>query len=120
MSRERIEEIVRLINEGGYDNPVVEEKLALLAERLSRTKGKKQYGYLKADLKAIVCSIVDELAKDERIAELYDLWYEQKEETLKTYQSTMPDRVPLSQNEEFKSIRNAVINEAMTSSAARI
>ena len=113
VSRERIEEIVRLINEGGYDNPVVEEKLALLAERLSRTKGKKQYGYLKADVKAIVCSIVDELAKDERIAELYDLWYEQKEETLKTYQSTMPDRVPLSQNEEFKSIRNAVINEAM-------
>ena len=113
VSRERIEEIVRLINEGGYDNPVVEEKLALLAERLSRTKGKKQYGYLKSDVKAIVCSIVDELAKDERIAELYDLWYEQKEETIKTYQSTMPDRVPLSQNEEFKSIRNAVINEAM-------
>lgn len=60
VSRERIEEIVRLINEGGYDNPVVEEKLALLAERLSRTKGKKQYGYLKSDVKAIVCSIVAE------------------------------------------------------------
>ena len=54
VSRERIEEIVCLINEGGYDNPVVEEKLALLAERLSRTKGKKQYGYLKSDVKAIV------------------------------------------------------------------
>lgn len=112
-SRERIAEIVRQINEGSYDNPVVEEKLALLAERLSRTKGKKQYGYLKADVKAIVCSIVDELAKDERLAELYDLWYEQKEETLKTYQSTMPERIPLSQNEEFKPIRNAVIDEAM-------
>ena len=113
VSRERIAEIVRQINEGSYDNPVVEEKLALLAQRLSRTKGKKQYGYLKADVKAIVCSIVDELAKDERLAELYELWYEQKEETLKTYQSTMPDRVPLSQNEEFKPIRNAVIAEAM-------
>ena len=113
VSRERIAEIVRLINEGGYDNPVVEEKLALLAERLSRTKGKKKYGYLKADVKAIVCSIVDEIAKDERIAELYELWYEQKEETLKTYQSTMPDRIPLSQNDEFKTIRNAVIDEAM-------
>ena len=113
VSRERIAEIVRQINEGSYDNPVVEEKLALLAQRLSRTKGKKQYGYLKADVKAIVCSIVDELAKDERLAELYDLWYEQKEETLKTYQSTMPDRVSLSQNEEFKPIRNAVINETM-------
>ena len=57
--------------------------------------------------------IVDELAKDEKIAKLYDLWYEQKENVLKTYTQTMPDRIPLSQNEEFKSIRNAVINEAM-------
>lgn len=113
VSRERIAEIVRRINEGGYDNPIVEDKLVLLAKRLSRTKGKKQYGYLKADVKAIVCSIVDELAKDERLTELYDLWYEQKEETIKTYQSAMPDRVPLSQNEEFKPIRNAVIAEAM-------
>ena len=113
VSRERIAEIVRQMGEDSYDNPVVEEKLALLAERLSRTKGQKKYGYLKADVKAIVCSIVDELAKDERIAELYDLWYEQKEETLKTYQSTMPERIPLSQNEEFKPIRNAVIAEAM-------
>ena len=113
VSRERIEELVRQINEGGYDNPMVEEKLALLAKRLSRTKGKKQYGYLKADVKAIVCSIVDELAKHERIAELYNLWYEQKEETLKTYQNTMSPRIPLSQNEEFKSVYNAVIKEAM-------
>lgn len=29
--------------------------------------------------------IVDELAADERIASLYDLWYEQKEEILRTY-----------------------------------
>lgn len=113
VSSERIEEIVRQINEGNYDNPAVEEKLSELAYRLSRTKGKKQYGYLKADVKAIVCSIVDELAKDERLAELYDLWYKQKEEMLKTYKSTMPERIPLSQNEEFKSIRNAVIKEAM-------
>lgn len=113
ISRERIEEIVRQINEGRYDNPAVEERLYELAYRLSKTKGKKQYGYLKADVKAIVCSIVDEIAKDERLAEIYDLWYKQNEETLKTYKSTIPERIPLSQNEEFKSIRNAVIKEAM-------
>jgi hypothetical protein len=84
-----------------------------LARRLSRTKGKKVYGYLKADVKSIVDSIVDELATDKRIAALYDLWYQQREKVLRTYNSNLPDRVPLSQNKEFKSIKNAVIQTAM-------
>lgn len=108
-----IAEIVRRINEEGYENPQLEEKLLHLAKRLSNTKGKKQYGYLKADVKALVCSIVDEIAKDERIAMLYDLWYEQREEVIKTYTQEMPARVPLSQNTEFKSVRNAVVREAV-------
>ena len=32
---------------------------------------------------------------------------------LRTYTDTFPDRVPLEQNKEFKSIRNAVIQEAL-------
>lgn len=49
-----------------------------------------------------------------RIAKLYDLWYEQKENILKTYTQTMPERIPLSQNEELGSIRNAIVTEAFT------
>ena len=56
---------------------------------------------------------MDELAKDSRIAALYDLWYEQREEVVRTYTDAMPERVPLSRNKEFKSVRNAVIQEAM-------
>lgn len=117
--REKLAEIIEKINSDSYENPLVEEKLTELTNRLSRTKGKKQYGYLKADVKAIVCSIVDEIAKDKRISELYDLWYEQREEIIKTYTKTMPQRELLSQNTEFKSIRNAVINEAMNMLNAR-
>lgn len=112
-SREKIKEIVSKINTGTYDNPKLEELLVSLANRLSKTSGKKVYGYLKADVKAIVDSIVDELSTDERISALYDLWYEQREEVIKTYTQEMPERIPLSQNKEFKSIRNAVIQEAM-------
>lgn len=112
-SREVIREMVEKINTGIYDNPAMEEQLVKLAERLSRTGGKKVYGYLKADVKAMIDSIVEELAGDERIAALYDLWYEQREEVLKTYTQEMPKRIPLSQNKEFKSIKNAVIQEAM-------
>ncbi len=116
-SREILREITKKINTGIYDNPTMEQQLIKLADRLSRTGGKKVYGYLKADVKAIVDSIVEELAGDERIAALYDLWYEQWEEVLKTYTQEMPKRIPLSQNKEFKSIKNAVIQEAMNLAA---
>lgn len=91
----------------------LQEKLLRLAERLSKTKGKKVYGYLKADVKALVRCVVDELEKDARIAELYALWYEQREQVIRTYTETLPERIPLSQNDEFKYIRNAVIQAAM-------
>ena len=110
---ERVAEIVEQINAGNYRNEKTEDLLRKLSERLAHTSGKKQYGYLKSDLKAIVDQIVIELAKDERIQTLYDLWYEQREDVLRTYTDTFPERIPLEQNKEFRSIRNAVIQEAM-------
>lgn len=111
--RESISDIVAQINAGEYQNPRIEELLIRLSDRLFRTTGKKVYGYLKSDVKAIVDQIVAELAGDENIRKLYDLWYEQREDVLRTYTDTFPDRVPLEQNREFKSIRNAVIQEAL-------
>lgn len=119
-SREVIEEIISKINSGVYDNPKLEEMLLSLADILSKTSGKKVYGYLKADVKSIIDSIVDELADDERISALYDLWYEQRESVIKTYTNELPERVLLSQNKEFKSIKNAVIQEAMNIVTDRI
>lgn len=112
-SREAIAEIISIINSGIYVNPELEEMLLTLADRLSKTSGKKIYGYLKADVKAIIDSIVDEIADDERISVLYDLWYEQRENVIRTYTDELSERVPLSQNKEFKSIKNVVIQEAM-------
>lgn len=111
--RERVSEIVAKINAGEYLNPRIEELLVQLSDRLSRTTGKKVYGYLKSDVKAIVNQIVAELAENENIRELYDLWYEQRENVLRTYTDHFPERVPLEQNKEFKSIRNAVIQEVL-------
>ena len=111
--RESISDIVAQINAGTYQNPRIEELLIQLADRLSRTTGKKVYGYLKSDVKAIVDQIVAELAGDENIQKLYNLWYEQREDVLHTYTDTFPERIPLEQNKEFKSIRNAVIQEAL-------
>lgn len=112
-SKDVLAEIISQINADEYSNPHMEELLLELARKLSRTKGKKVYGYLKADVKTIVDSIADELAEDKRIAALYDLWYKQRENVLRTYNSSLPERIPLSQNKEFKAIKNAIIQAAM-------
>lgn len=112
-AKDIVEDLVANINCEIYVSASIQHKLLELADRLSQTKGKKVYGYLKLDVKAIVDSIVDELSNDDRIKKLYDLWYEQKENTIRTYTDEMPQRIPLVDNKEFKSIKNAIIKEAM-------
>lgn len=112
-SSQLIAEIVEKVNSGAYDNPKVEGMLKELADHLYHTSGKKQYGYLKSNVKAIVNRIVTELSADKRIAALYDLWYEQRENVLGIYTQDLPKRIPLADNPEFKTVRNAIIEEAM-------
>ena len=112
-SRDRITEIVDAINHGSFDNPQMQMMLVQLADRLAKAKGKKQYGYLNASTKKLVDSIVAELAGDSRIRELYSLWYQQKEDVLRTYTNKMPERIPLEREKEFRTIRNAVVQAAL-------
>ena len=112
-SKDIMDKINSEINSGVYDNPLLEEKLLQLSKRLSRTSGKTVYGYLKSDVKSLIDSIVDLIADDERVSKLYDLWYENKLNIIRTYTDEMPDKIPLSQNKEFKSIKNMVITQAM-------
>ena len=112
-SRELLEKIVQQINAGGYENKKAEQLLTELAKKMESYSGKAIYGYLNDKMKNLVDAIVDEIASDERISTLYDLWYEKKESILKTYTDILPERVPLSKNPEFKTIRNAVIKEVL-------
>lgn len=108
-----LDDILMRIENGSYSNPIIEQKLLDLSLRLANTQAKKVYGYLQKDVKQLIDSIVDELAKDERIANLYEFWYEKKFEILKTYTNELPPKIPLSENKEFKSIKNEIIREAM-------
>ena len=112
IANELIKEILERAEGQNFESDSIEQKLVLLAEKLKKTKGKKVYGYLSKDIKDLVDSIVDELAKDETIADLYDLWYEKKYEILGMYSSRHPPKIPLSENKEFRSIKNSIINEA--------
>ena len=112
IANELIKEILERAEGQNFESDSIEQKLVLLAEKLKKTKGKKVYGYLNKDIKDLVDSIVDELAKDETIADLYDLWYEKKYEILGMYSTRRPPKIPLSENKEFRSIKNSIINEA--------
>ena len=108
-----LNEVINQMQSGTVQNKHIEELLQYLADRLRFLSGKKQYGYLKADLKAVVDEVVDELAKDPRVAAAYNLWYELREDVLRTYKDNLPERLPLSGQKEFKRIKNLVILEAV-------
>lgn len=111
-SREVLMQLISEMKNGMVQNNKIEEKLIKFAERLQFTKGKRQYGYLQPQLKGMVDDIVDELSKDERISKAYNLWYEMRNEVLHSYMDSLPEPLPLSQQKEFKSIKNMIIKEA--------
>ena len=112
-SQKILRQLIQQMQDGTLSNERIELLMMELSRQLRSTSGKKQYGYLKPSVKSLVDEIVDELERDERIAAAYNLWYEMREEVLRTYKDDLPERIPLSQQKEFKRIKNIVIQEAV-------
>ncbi len=108
-----LRQLIQQMRDDALSNERMGQLMVELARQLRHTSGKKQYGYLKPQLKSLVDEIVDELERDERVAAAYSLWYEMREEVLRTYKDDLPERIPLSQQKEFKRIKNIVIQEAV-------
>ena len=113
VARETMQEQIRKLQAGTLSSPEIEAQLLRLSKELDSVKGKKVYGYLRPELKAVVDEIVDKLAEDPRVSAAYDQWYQLREEVLHTYKNDLPNRLPLSQQPELKQLRNMVIREAM-------
>ena len=90
----------------------IQKKMLELALELRTVTGKKQYGYLKKPLKDKADSIVDELEKLPEVAAYYAVWNDLRD-TLEGYYKSKPrQHNPLSQQKEFRAIKNAIIQEA--------
>lgn len=116
LQQEAEEQMASLIGQmaaGTLQSDKLELLVADLAQRLREVSGKKVYGYLPPRVKRIVDEIVDELAKDERVSSAYALWQDLREQLCIDYNQTPPQRVPLSQQKEFKTVRNMVIRETL-------
>ena len=110
---EVMDSLIQKMQDGEISNQKLELLITELAERLQNYSGKKVYGYLPPATKRIVDAIVDELASDERVAEAYSLWQDMRDEVFSFYSKAKPARVPLSQQKEFKPVRNMVIREVI-------
>lgn len=109
---DEIEELAEKIRTGLVKNGAFVLKFVALAKHLQSVSGKKVYGYLPKSVKKEVCELVDQLEQDEGIARMYELWYQAKCAVHNTYTDNDPIKKPLSQEEAFKPIRNAMIREA--------
>lgn len=111
--RIRIAEINREIQSGSFSvSEALVQKLEELSLSLENHKGKKVYGYLSKKNKDMVDEIVKLVARDKKIAELYDLWYRLQCENYRNYTDQIPEKIPLESNKEFKSLRNFVVRSA--------
>ena len=111
-ARETMRRIVDRLE--SVENPpeLIQKKLLELALELRTVSGKKQYGYLKKPLKDKVDEIVDELEKLPEIAAYYSVWNDLRDNLEGYYKSKPRQHNPLSQQKEFRAIKNAIIQEA--------
>ena len=111
-AREVMRELVDRMESVSAQPASIQQKLLELALELRTVSGKKQYGYLKKSLKDKVDEIVDELEKLPEVAAYYAVWNDLRD-TLEGYYKNRPrQHNPLSQQKEFRAIKNAIVQEA--------
>lgn len=111
-ARETMRQIVDRIEHIAEPPLSIQQKLLELANELASVSGKKQYGYLKKPLKEMVDSIVDELETIPEVAAYYAAWNGLRDTLEGYYKSTPRHHNPLSQQKEFRAIKNAIVQAA--------
>ena len=98
---------------GICEHPEAERLMLTLASELKTVKGKKQYGYLPQRIKKQVDEIVDQMARLPSVQACYEKWWALQQEVNEFYSGKPLNKVPLSQQKEFRAIHNAVVQMAV-------
>lgn len=113
VSKTEFKSIVRKVQQGGFENPQLENLIRKLYSQLQNVKGKKVYGYLPQEVKETVNSIFSELAKDDNIRQLYEKWCSLESLKYKTYTQKEKELPPLVDNKVFQPVRNMIIRTVL-------
>ena len=90
-------------------SPEVIQLVSKLSAQLNEHKGKKYYAFLKPQVKQTVDEIFSQLAENEKIKKMYELWCEVEQTKHDTYSSAKISFPPLTDNAQFKSVKNMII-----------
>ena len=111
-AREEMKSLAQEMRTSLGSHPEMETLMITLAAQLESVKGKKKYGYLPKAVKKTVDEIVDLMEQLPVIDECYQTWWKFQCQVEDFYSEKKRQRPPLSQQKEFRSIKNAVIQEA--------
>ena len=92
--------------------PEVEKLMQTLSAQLETVKGKKSYSYLPKSVKKTVDEVVDRLEEIPAVKACYAQWCALQSEVESYYHDKPREKKKLSQEKEFRQIKNAVIQEA--------
>ena len=112
-ARKAMLELAKAMREMTCIHPEAEQMIWNLSRQLGQVGGKKTYGYLPKPMKKLVDEIVDQMARLPTVDTCYQTWWELQCQ-VEDYYSEGKKRLrpPLSQQKEFRQIKNAVIKEA--------
>ena len=111
-ARRAIRRLTREMAQSICSAPEIEQKMEQLATQLETVKGKKSYGYLPKPVKKTVDEIVDKLEELPVVRACYDQWCVLQSEVDSYCHDKPREKKKLSQEKEFRQIKNAVIQEA--------
>ena len=112
-ARKAMLELAKAMREMTCIHPEAEQMIWDLSRKLGQVGGKKTHGYLPKPMKKLVDEIVDQMARLPTVDACYQTWWELQCQ-VEDYYSEGKKRLrpPLSQQKEFRQIKNAVIKEA--------
>ena len=112
-ARKAMLELAKAMQEMTCIHPEAEQMIWNLSRQLGQVSGKKTYGYLPKPMKKLVDEIIDQMARLPTVDACYQTWWELQCQ-VEDYYSEAEKRIrpPLSQQKEFRQIKNAVIKEA--------
>ena len=112
-ARKAMLELAKAMREMTCIHPEAEQMIWDLSRQLGQVGGRKTYGYLPKPLKKLVDEIVDQMARLPTVDTCYQTWWELQCQVEDYYSEDKKRlRLPLSQQKEFRQIKNAVIKEA--------
>lgn len=111
-ARKAMLELAKAMREMTCIHPEAEQMIWDLSRQLGQVGGKKTYGYLPKPMKKLVDEIVDQMARLPTVNACYQTWWELQCQLNDYYSEQQRQRPSLSQQKEFRQIKNAVIREA--------